>query len=200
MGISVLKPLKTLLLAALLAASSAYGEKAASNAPTIAVIQTNLGEMRVELNRKAAPITCDNFIGYAKNYFYDGLIFHRVVDNFVIQTGGYWFDYRQKKPSGENIVNESANGLKNTRGTIAMARYDDPDSARAQFFINLQDNPHLDASKDEAGYTVFGKIVSGMDVADSIGKAPVKAINKDLTHVPVETIQVEHIAIEEPAP
>ncbi|MGS2724546.1 peptidylprolyl isomerase [Porticoccus sp. GXU_MW_L64] len=192
--------LKSLLLAALLVASSAYGETAASSAPTIAVIKTNLGEMRVELNCKAAPITCNNFIGYAKSYFYDGLIFHRVMDDFIIQTGCYWFDYRQKKPGGENIVNESGNGLKNRRGTIAMARYNNPDSARAQFFINLRDNPHLDASKDEAGYTVFGKIIAGMDVADRIGKAPVKAVNQALTHVPIETIQVEHIAIEEPAP
>ncbi|MCV6603910.1 MAG: peptidylprolyl isomerase, partial [Porticoccaceae bacterium] len=135
--------LHRLLLAALLVTTCSYGDEATDHSPVVAVIQTNLGNIRVELNRKAAPVTCANFISYTKSYFYDGLIFHRVMENFIIQSGGYWFDYRQKKPTGEGIANESANGLKNLRGTIAMARYDDPDSARAQFFINLKNNPHL---------------------------------------------------------
>ena len=192
--------IRHLLLATLFVASNCYSEQTSTPSPAIAIIKTNLGEIRVELNRKAAPITCDNFIRYAKSYFYDGLVFHRVMKDFIIQSGGYWFDYRPKKPTGETIANESANGLKNRRGTIAMARYDDPNSARAQFFFNLADNTHLDADQDNPGYTVFGKIISGMDVADSIGNVPVKAVSNQLTHAPVEIVQIEQITIEETAP
>ncbi|UTW46062.1 peptidylprolyl isomerase [bacterium SCSIO 12696] len=167
---------------------------------SIAIIETNLGNITIALNSTAAPITTANFINYANSYFYDGLIFHRVVKDFMIQTGGYWFDYRVKEPTGETIINESANGLKNRRGSVAMARYQDPDSARAQFFINLTDNSHLDATDKDLGYTVFGQVISGMDVADKIGALPIQAVTPALTHVPIETVQIQHIAIEEAAP
>jgi len=135
-------------------------------------IETSMGNIYLELYREDAPITVENFLTYAADGFYDRLIFHRVVNGTLIQGGGYnkRLYPRATRPP---IVNEAANGRKNLRGTIAMARLNDPDSATSQFFINLSDNPFLDRTGDEykkdAGYTVFGKVVAGMDVADAIG-------------------------------
>ena len=162
----------------------------------VAVIVTNSGNIAVALDTQAAPKTTANFIAYANDYFYDGLIFHRIIDGFAIQSGGYWFDLRQKAPDREAIANESNNGLKNWRGTIAMARDSDPDSAQAQFYINLTDNTHLDATDNRPGYTVFGKVIAGMDVADKIGKTPIRAANDSLTHVPQEIVQIQRISIQ----
>ena len=190
-------------------AHNGYGQpvdNAAANAKTKAIgittatIETNLGTIKVRLNCQAAPITCKNFIYYSNRYFYDGLIFHRVVDNFVIQSGGYWFDYSRKEPIQGPIINESSNGLQNLRGTIGMARHEDPNSARAQFYINLKDNTHLNASADEPGYTVFGQVISGMQVADNIGQTPVIKVSESLTHVPEEAVQIQRITIQEETP
>jgi len=159
----------------------------ADNNPRIKV-KTDLGDMTIELFAEKAPETVTNFLGYVDRYYYDGLIFHRVVKNFVIQTGGFTFDLFEKEP-GEPVVNESSNGLKNLRGTLAMARYSDPDSARAQFFINLRDSAHLDATKDKPGYTVFGQVVEGMEVADAIGKSKIHRID-NLKHLPVEPVRI----------
>ncbi|MGV6821066.1 MAG: peptidylprolyl isomerase [Parvularcula sp.] len=135
-------------------------------------IQTSLGTIDIELYREDAPVTVENFLTYAADGFYDRLVFHRVVSGTLIQGGGY-NDRLYPRATRPPIVNEAANGRKNLRGTIAMARLDDPDSATSQFFINLSDNPFLDRTGDEykkdAGYTVFGKVVAGMDVADAIG-------------------------------
>ncbi len=130
-------------------------------------INTDFGVIELELLEKLAPKTVDNFLTLVDDGFYDGLVFHRVIANFMIQGGGYTPDLTYK-PGPATIPNESFNGVKNSRGTIAMARLSDPDSADTQFFINVKDNPHLDAEGDRAGYAVFGRVVSGMDVVTKI--------------------------------
>lgn len=130
-------------------------------------ISTNYGDIDIELFEKLAPRTVSNFLELVDEGFYDGLIFHRVIANFMIQAGGYTPDMKYK-PADRSVPNESFNGVKNQRGTIAMARLSDPDSADSQFFINVRDNPNLDADGTEAGYTVFGRVASGMDVVTEI--------------------------------
>ena len=132
-------------------------------------LTTNLGDIVVELNAAKAPKTVDNFLQYVKAGHYDGTVFHRVIENFMIQGGGFTPDLKEK-PTRAPIAREARNGLSNSRGTLAMARTSDPNSATAQFFINVQDNTFLDAAKspDGNGYAVFGKVVSGMDVVDRI--------------------------------
>lgn len=134
--------------------------------PRVAVI-TEFGTIEIELLESLAPRTVSNFLTLVDEKFYDGLIFHRVIANFMIQGGGYTPDLKYK-PGAKTVPNESFNGVKNSRGTIAMARLADPDSADTQFFINVRDNPNLDADGRKAGYTVFGRVSSGMDVVDKI--------------------------------
>ena len=152
------------LVAAVLAAAtatSAYAQRV--------TVTTSLGDIVVELNAAKAPKTVDNFLQYVKAGQYDGTVFHRVIENFMIQGGGFSPDLKEK-PTRAPIPLEARNGLSNSRGTLAMARTSDPNSATAQFFINVQDNTFLDAAKspDGNGYAVFGKVVSGMDVVDRI--------------------------------
>jgi len=135
-------------------------------------LQTNMGNIVIELDQERAPISVRNFINYVNGGFYNGTIFHRSIDNFVLQGGGYTASL-QPKPTNPPIQNEAANGLKNVRYTVAMARGVDPQSATSQFFINLVDNPFLDFRSDRPqdwGYAVFGKVVQGMDVVDRIGR------------------------------
>ena len=135
-------------------------------------LETSMGDIALELDDEKAPKTVANFIAYAKAGHYDGTIFHRVIDGFMIQGGGFTKDMEQKKTK-EPIKNEAANGLKNFRGTIAMARTMVVDSATSQFFINLVDNSFLDYRGPDPrmfGYAVFGKVVAGMDVVDKIAK------------------------------
>ena len=153
-------------------------------------IETTKGDIVVELNEEKAPITCKNFLQYVEDKFYDGTIFHRVIKGFMIQGGGMTPDMRQKSVRPP-IVNESKNGLKNDRGTIAMARTSDPDSATSQFFINHGDNDFLNYGVRDEGYAVFGKVVEGMDVVDAI--ANVKTRPGD---VPVETVLIKSITVE----
>ncbi|AMX02199.1 peptidylprolyl isomerase [Microbulbifer thermotolerans] len=134
-------------------------------------LKTDLGLIRVELFRDKAPATVENFLAYLDSGFYNGVIFHRVIPNFMVQTGGHTFDF-QLKETREPVINESGNGLKNLRGTLAMARKSDPDSATSQFFINLKHNAHLDAQADKPGYTVFGRVIQGMDVVEKIVNEP----------------------------
>ncbi|MCX2793716.1 peptidylprolyl isomerase [Microbulbifer thermotolerans] len=134
-------------------------------------LKTDLGLIRVELFRDRAPATVENFLAYLDSGFYNGVIFHRVIPNFMVQTGGHTFDF-QLKETREPVINESGNGLKNLRGTLAMARKSDPDSATSQFFINLKHNAHLDAQADKPGYTVFGRVIQGMDVVEKIVNEP----------------------------
>jgi cyclophilin family peptidyl-prolyl cis-trans isomerase len=148
----------SLLLASTLAAPALAGSD-----PTV-VLQTSAGDIRLVLDAKKAPITVDNFLQYVKAGHYDGTIFHRVIKGFMIQGGGM-DEAMRERPTRGPIKNEHSNGLKNTRGTIAMARTPDPNSATAQFFINLVDNGDLDRGD---GYAVFGKVVGGMEVVDRI--------------------------------
>ena len=167
----------TLLLSIVLVACSneeqpvqQYAQDVTEN--PIATITMESGEqMVIELEPKVAPNTVANFIALAQDGFYDGLIFHRVIPGFMIQGGGFTEQMQQKKPNPP-IKNEADNGLRNTRGTIAMARTADKDSATSQFFINVADNAFLDHGQRDFGYAVFGKVVKGMDVADKISQVP----------------------------
>jgi len=154
------------------------------------VLETSKGNIEIELNEAKAPITVQNFLWYVDNKFYDGLIFHRVIPDFMIQGGGFTPEMAQKsgKPP---IENEATNGLKNAKYTIAMARTNEINSATSQFFINTKDNAFLDhAGQAKFGYAVFGKVTKGMDVVDAIGK--VKTGQKNgMADVPVETVTIK---------
>ncbi|MEM6649941.1 MAG: peptidylprolyl isomerase [Pseudomonadota bacterium] len=157
------------------AQSKAPLEEEKREAVSYARIQTSFGDIDVELYEGLAPLTTANFLDYAKSGYYDRLIFHRVIPGVLIQGGGF-NAFLGKRPTNDPVPNEASNGLKNTRGSLAMARHQDPDSATAQFFINLQDNPRLDRKgevyKKDAGYTVFGQVIRGMEIADKIGAVP----------------------------
>ena len=160
-----------------------------------AYIQTSKGEIVIALNSEKASITVKNFIRYAEEGFYNDTIFHRVIDGFVIQGGGMAADMKSKK-THEPIHNESDNSLQNLRGTISMARTQDPNSATSQFFINLKDNFTLDYKPNNWGYTVFGQVVEGMDVVDKIAKVPV-GNSGGHNDVPQTPVIIETVAIKE---
>lgn len=167
--------------------------------PARVKLETSLGEIVLELDAKRAPITVANFLHYVKSGHYNGTIFHRVMPNFMIQGGGYNADLEEKKDKlRPPIKNEWRNGLKNERGTIAMARTDAPDSATAQFFINVVDNPSLDQPRSGgAAYAVFGKVVDGMETVDKIRNTPTKndARLPMGPVVPVETVEIKSATI-----
>lgn len=152
-------------------------------------LQTSMGDIVIELNEEAAPVTVKNFLQYVEDGFFDGKIFHRVMPNFMVQGGGFTEDMSQGQ-TRDQIVNEAANGLKNDRGTVAMARTNDPNSATAQFFINHNDNDFLNYSgAANPGYAVFGKTVEGMDVVDAI--ASVETTTKQgMDDVPAEPVTI----------
>jgi peptidyl-prolyl cis-trans isomerase A (cyclophilin A) len=159
-------------------------------------LATSLGDIVVELDQAKAPKTVDNFLQYVNAGHYDGTVFHRVIDNFMIQGGGMKADMSEK-PTRAPIPLESRNGLTNLRGTLAMARTMDPNSATAQFFINLKDNAFLDQanSRDGNGYAVFGKVVAGMDVVDKIKAVPTG--NKGPhQNVPLEPVTIKKASLE----
>ena len=161
-------------------------------------LKTTLGDIVIELNHEKAPITAKNFEEYVKSGFYKGTIFHRVIKGFMIQGGGLNSQLEQQETNAP-IKNEADNGLKNDRGTIAMARTNDPHSATAQFFINTVDNSFLNfRSKDLSGwgYCVFGKVVEGMDVVDKIEKAKTTTVSY-YQDVPVETIEILDATVED---
>lgn len=133
-------------------------------------ITTSMGVIKVALDAEKSPISVDNFLKYVRAGFYDGTVFHRVMPGFMIQGGGYTPEMEEKKTRAP-IVNEARNGLHNTRGSVAMARVNDPNSATSQFFINVRDNYRLDFGISGAGYAVFGQVVDGLDVADKISLA-----------------------------
>ena len=160
------------------------------------LMTTTLGPMTLELDADSAPATVENFLSYVSNSFYDGTIFHRVISNFMVQGGGFTADMEQKATQAP-IENEANNGLKNARGTIAMARTQDPHSATAQFFINVQDNDFLDHTGENMqgwGYAVFGKVTDGEDVLDKIRcvQTGSQAGHQD---VPVEPIIIECVTV-----
>lgn len=158
----------------------------------LVILHTNMGDIKLELDKAKAPVTVENFVQYVKDGHYDGTIFHRVIGNFMIQGGGFDKDMKQK-PTHAPIKNEANNGLKNSIGTIAMARTQDPHSASAQFFINVADNSFLNFSSETRqgwGYAVFGKVVDGMDVVNAIKN--VKTTNHGFhENVPVNPVIIE---------
>ncbi len=182
--------LLTLAVAPLFAGSVAAAENEA-------VLDTSMGEITIRFEADRAPITVKNFIEYAKAGFYDGTIFHRVIDGFMVQGGGFTEDMKQKRTNAP-IVNEARGGLANTRGTVAMARTSDPHSATAQFFINTVDNDFLDAknARDGWGYTVFARVVKGMDVVDKISSTPT-GVKMGMRDVPVKTVTIRSVKIKD---
>ncbi len=173
----------TILLAGFLWAL--HGVAHAQDNPRVSLV-TNKGAIEIELLPKFAPKHVANFLSLVEEEFYVGLVFHRVIPNFMIQAGGYDGDLNYKA-SERRVENESSNGLKNKRLTIAMARLNDPDSADTQFFINVRDNPHLDAQPGQPGYTVFGKVVDGLDVIETIELTDTH-LRMGMVAVPEETI------------
>ena len=156
-------------------------------------IKTNLGSFSLELDEIKAPISSKNFKDYLENGFYNNTIFHRVIDGFMIQGGGFELDMTQKETNSP-IKNEASNGLKNEKYTVAMARTSDPDSATSQFFINTSDNSFLDyPGQDGAGYCVFAKVTEGFDIIDKINSVQTGS-NKGHQDVPVETVIIEEIS------
>ena len=160
-------------------------------------METSMGDITLELDGEKAPDTVANFVEYANSGFYDGTIFHRVIANFMIQGGGFDSDMKQKK-TREPIKNEAANGLKNETGTIAMARTNDPNSATAQFFINVKDNGFLNHTAPSGqgwGYAVFGKVTDGMDVVHAIEKVDT-TIRSGMQDVPAETVVINKVTVQ----
>jgi len=177
----------------LLLAGLALGQSPA--AATKVLMKTNKGDITLELYPSKAPVTVKNFLGYVKDGFYNGTIFHRVIPDFMIQGGGLSAEMHEKGAKAQ-IKNEAANGLKNLRGTMAMARTSDVDSATCQFFINLKDNGFLDHTDNTAqgfGYCVFGKVVAGMDVVDAIAmvKTGKRGPYENVPREPVIILSVE---------
>ena len=159
-------------------------------------VRTNLGTIRLELYPAKAPKTVENFLQYVKDGHYNGTVFHRVIDGFMIQGGGFDAAYKQKS-TRDPIQNEAKSGVKNEVGSIAMARTSAPHSASAQFFINVKDNAFLNAAQaqDGWGYTVFGKVVSGMDVVTKIAKAPTGSGGPFRTDVPKQPVVIETVTV-----
>ncbi len=164
--------------------------------PTLAVafndhllLDTDRGEILIQLNFARAPLTAENVMSLAEAGHYDGLIFHRVIEDFVIQTGGYDPDMEERR-SEEQIPNESGNGLSNERGTVALARGSDPHSGSAQFYINLSDNSRLDPRSTRWGYAVFGRVRAGMSVADEIAGLPTGGRAHLSSDVPEEDVRI----------
>lgn len=185
------------LLLTLCFAAAAFAEKPAE--PPRVRLETNLGTIVIALDAQNAPKTVDNFLGYARDGFYNGTIFHRVIRRFMIQGGGFT-DTMQQKPTRPAIENEADNGLKNRRGTVAMARTSDPHSATAQFFINTVDNAPLDFTAKTGqgwGYCVFGRVVEGMEVVDAIEKEATTFRNGH-GDVPVRPVVIQKAVVAAP--
>jgi cyclophilin family peptidyl-prolyl cis-trans isomerase len=159
-------------------------------------IKTNVGTIRLELYPAKAPKTVENFLQYVKEGHYNGTIFHRVIDGFMVQGGGFEGNYKQK-PTRDPVQNEAKNGLKNEVGTVAMARTPAPHSASAQFFINLSNNDFLNAERaqDGWGYAVFAKVVSGMDVVTKIAKTPTGPAGPFRSDVPKQPVVIESVTV-----
>lgn len=151
-------------------------------------IETSKGVITVDLFPQQAPATVANFLRHVDARFYDGLVFHRVVPDFVVQAGGYDASLQYREPLG-TVENESVKGLRNERGTLAMARQNDPDSATSQFYINLRDNDFLDAQGAKPGYTVFGRVTGGMSVVDEIGLVET-GVREGMADVPKEPVVI----------
>ncbi|GMU64711.1 MAG: peptidyl-prolyl cis-trans isomerase [Acidobacteriota bacterium] len=184
-----------LLFVAAVAGSGGSGEAGTPASPRVA-FETSKGRIVLELDAARAPKTVENFLAYVRAGHYDGTIFHRVIDGFMVQGGGFTAEMQQK-PTRPPVANEADNGLKNLRGTVAMARTNDPHSASAQFFVNTVDNSFLDHTGKDIrgwGYAVFGKVVEGMEVVDAITKVAT-ATRSRMENVPVEPIVIQKATI-----
>lgn len=183
-----------LFVSVLLQAQAPASIQPANPANPVVVIETSLGDIVVELRQDRSPVSVQNFLAYAKTGHYDGTIFHRVLRGFMIQGGGYTPDM-DSKATRPPIRNEAANGLRNLRGTVAMARSSSVRSATAEFFINVDDNSQLNhrgISPDMYGYAVFGRVLEGMDVVDKIANVPVRAVDGHEA-VPVEPVLIKRV-------
>ena len=181
----------------LLAATLLGWASANALAGTQVRLDTSLGPITLELADDKAPKTVENFLAYAREGFYNGTIFHRVIDGFMIQGGGFTTDFQQK-PTRASVKNEANNGLKNLRGTIAMARTNDPQSATAQFFINVKDNPVLDYRSPDLqgwGYAVFGQVIGGMEVVDKIRQTPTGVGGPGFRDVPKTPVIIQSVTV-----
>ncbi len=188
--------MKRSFLLALAAGVMGAADAVSADKNPVVVMETSMGTIKIELDQAKAPITVKNFLDYVEAKHYDGLIFHRVIPKFMIQGGGFEPGMKERKTRA-SIKNESSNGLSNKRGTIAMARTPDPDSASSQFFINHKDNDFLDKAKaqDGVGYCVFGKVTEGMDVVDKI--AAVRTGNRGgHQNVPVEDVTIKSVRVQ----
>lgn len=186
----------TLLLSGIAVAGGEKKGKTPIENPLV-LLKTNRGDIKIKLFREQAPVTVENFLTYVNEGFYDGLIFHRVIKDFMIQGGGFLPGMKPNRKTHPPIKNEAGNGLKNSRGTVSMARTMDVNSATAQFFINTVDNTFLDHRDESArgfGYAVYGKVIEGMDVVDGIASSPTHSVGmyKD---VPVDTVVIEQATI-----
>jgi len=189
-----------LTFVATLAASAAYGAAVVGNVADgdkpLVVMETSLGAIKIQLDSQSAPLSVKNFLDYVKSGFYDGTVFHRVVKNFVIQGGGFTVDL-QPKLAGAPIKNEAGNGLRNRRGTIAVGRPFEVDTATSQFFINISDNSllnHKDDSIQGFGYAVFGRVIEGMKVVDAIAAAETGK-QKGMRNVPKTPVIIRSIRV-----
>lgn len=199
-ALTLLAPMAQAQEATTAPAEGAPVSEAAAPSPRVA-LHTSQGEIVLELNAEKAPLSVENFLQYVKEGHYNGTVFHRVIENFMIQGGGFTIDLNMK-PTRAGIRNEANNGLSNARGTVAMARTNDPHSANAQFFINTVDNPRLDFVSEQNGFTwgyaVFGKVVSGLDVVDRIRSMETGAQGPFAKDVPVQAVIIERIEVVTP--
>ena len=185
-----------ILLTATLIVAQAAASPSPSPSPTgpVATLETSLGRIRIALDQEKTPISVANFVKYARAGHYSGTVFHRVIPGFMVQGGGMTVELKEK-PTSPPIRNEARNAGRNLRGTVAMARTNDPNSATAQFFINLKDNPFLDFGIQGAGYAVFGNVIDGMDVVDKIAAVPTKTAGS-YENVPATPVLIKSVKIE----
>jgi cyclophilin family peptidyl-prolyl cis-trans isomerase len=184
------------LLAGVLLSSLLLSAACRAAEPTTQVrVTTSMGEFVIEVRNDRAPLTAANFLRYVREGFYTNTLFHRVIANFVIQGGGHDATTQQLKPTHDPVFNESGNGLQNKRGTVGLARGESPHSGNAQFYVNLVDNPDLDPVPTRWGYTVFGRVVQGMDVIEHIGETPTGAAGPFKSDSPLKPVVIEKVEI-----
>ena len=183
--------LTSLLLTSLLLSAACR----AADQTTQVRVTTSMGAFVIEVRNDRAPLTAANFLRYVREGFYTNTIFHRVIANFVIQGGGHDATTLQLKPTHDSVFNESGNGLQNKRGAVGLARSESPHSGNAQFYVDLVDNPDLDPVPTRWGYTVFGRIVQGMDVVDRIGETPTGATGPWKSDAPLKPVIIEKMEI-----
>jgi peptidyl-prolyl cis-trans isomerase A (cyclophilin A) len=190
----MLKRILLIITLCLTAATAMATDPPAGKNPVV-LMETSLGNVKLELFQKSAPVSVRNFLDYVNSGYYSGTIFHRVIPGFMVQGGGITADLKPKATKAP-IKNEADNGLKNDRGTLAMARAGDPDSATSQFFINVVNNGGLNRpSPDGFGYAVFGRVIEGMDVIDKIVKTPQKQLNAVFQNVPETPVVIKSMKV-----